>query len=499
MNSAARHLLPFVGRPDILEQVIGRLQRPDDVRNNPDEFIMPGFYGLAGTGKSRLLLEITKRARQLTPYVVGLDFDARSGSVPPSTPLNLSQQLIDALEQADRSARPRWRRLMWRWSNPFKACRLIIHQLNLPSLGAIPAGLSQAFQQALPGLYAKAQTKVLFGNFGQARRLPLILIIFDTVELAPRPLHQWLPDILSLPGGYNKLRFHLVFVFAGRSREDLILETPLPPLPASEARSFVREYASYLLKKPRQRDRPETLQLLLTSEPAQNTLASQGQGIPLLIQLLVDAASIESGIDFLSRENLPSQHDARVGFATENYVRRLREQASSQQDDQLWRGYYLLLCAAVPVRIPNARFLRALLSDLPRTQFNQLTNYDERFEELLHEAFVEQAKDGALIVHSLIREGIEAYLKDNEPELLTAAHFRSADWFQHANDEANYFYHDLRVSLASAFGNLKARIEEGLQQKSWSGVQLLIETTTGLSLSPLYAAWITSACSKLND
>ncbi len=49
------HDLPLVARQDLVDQVLDRLLRPDDVREQPNKFIQPGFYGLAGVGKSRLL------------------------------------------------------------------------------------------------------------------------------------------------------------------------------------------------------------------------------------------------------------------------------------------------------------------------------------------------------------------------------------------------------------------------------------------------------------
>lgn len=74
------HDLPLVARSPLVDQVLDRLLRPDDVRERPDKFIRPGFYGLAGIGKSRLLREIETRARAITPYVVAINFDRRQAA-----------------------------------------------------------------------------------------------------------------------------------------------------------------------------------------------------------------------------------------------------------------------------------------------------------------------------------------------------------------------------------------------------------------------------------
>ena len=258
MSTTIQYTLPHIGREDIINQVLERLQRPDDVRNHPAKFIQPGFYSLAGTGKSRLLREIAERAKVITPYVITLDFDTRSGFTAPGTPLKLVQHIVDTLEESDRAFLPSWRRIFWRWLNPFKRCRSVIDHANTNSvtqiiqlastqasnitqsldLGtSVPANLCQAFQNALLNLHARIRPKVVFGTFSQSKRLPLIMILLDTVELAPKPIREWLSEIRTLPGSLNTLYVHMVVVFAGRFRQAGVLETSLPPLPSSDAGS----------------------------------------------------------------------------------------------------------------------------------------------------------------------------------------------------------------------------------------------------------------------
>jgi tetratricopeptide (TPR) repeat protein len=507
----ARHSLPFIGRAGILEQLMERLRRPDDLRNSPEEFIHPGFYSLAGTGKSRLLYEVAERGKAVTPYVVRFDFDHRSGGTSPSTPRRLLFYLIDMLEEIDRVNGSFLRRLLWRWRNPFNECRRIISQLEVPSASQIniindsqvtnlsqeinlgniiPDNLQQAFSQALSRLCVRSRTKVLFGNYGGERQCPLILILLDSVELAPRPIRQWLPENGGLAGGKNRLHFNLMFVVAGRYRQAGVLETELPPLDAQESKALIKEYISFLLEKPQKQVRSGALLQLAGSEAAQDSLVAQGQGIPLLLQLLTDTVALRPQLEAPGDSALPTQHDACAKFVVDNYLERLREQAREQGDDHLWRHYHLLLFSAVPTRIPNSDFLGTILRDLRGTTFGRRTNYDELFEELSQEAFVEQAEDDALVLHALVRQGVQSYVEANQPKQLKEVHARAAAWFGERGDRVSSLYHRLRAEPAAAFADLRAGLADAVEGKQWSAAQNLLAATVGLPLGQVESGWV---------
>ena len=104
---------PLVARQPLVDQVLDRLTRPDDVRESPRTFALPGFYGVAGIGKSRLLHEIEAQALAVTPYVVAFDFDRRATNAP-GTPWHFLLRLIQELAAIDRRQRRWWQR----WRNP---------------------------------------------------------------------------------------------------------------------------------------------------------------------------------------------------------------------------------------------------------------------------------------------------------------------------------------------------------------------------------------------
>lgn len=123
---------PLVARQHLVDQVIDRLLRPDDVRESPKSFVQPGFYGVAGIGKSRLLHAIETQARTVTPYVVAFDFDRRAADVP-GTPWGFLLRLIQELAAIDHRRRHWWQRLRWKRVNPFRACEAIIAQTGAPT------------------------------------------------------------------------------------------------------------------------------------------------------------------------------------------------------------------------------------------------------------------------------------------------------------------------------------------------------------------------------
>jgi hypothetical protein len=498
---------PIIGREEILTKLIDRLKRPDDLRNNPRDFISTGFHGLAGSGKSRLLQELAKLARTVTPYVVEVDFDPRSRAFISSS-FGVLQYLVDVLEEVERAARPMWRRLFWRWSNPFLPCRQVISKStisvsqtvtvtsgradhvsqNLVLDDRIPPGLIQAFSFALTKLHAKKQTKQLFGDCGRPKSCPLILIALDSVDLATPELRRWLPEFHSI--GKNTLQFHLMIAAAGRLQQTGLTEAALPPLTAEESRLLLVSYARSLTSCQTRDRNAEGLKQILESEPIQSRLVSQGDGIPMLLHLLVDSVSLTPSISQIENAVLPNEHEARVLFVVEQYFDRLKEEAYRQRDDTLWQRYYLMLCGAIPRSIPNDDLLRTLLSSLPGELFKNV-NHDALIQGFLHESFVRRLRDRVIVVHSLIREGALHYLEKNDRELLDLLHAKSAEWLRNTDDQPNYFYHALRRAKPAVFNELKAALSDSLQQKQWPLVHAILDAAADSPLSSVEKSWIT--------
>jgi len=230
------HDLPHIGRDEIVDQLLDRLCRPDDLRESPKEFIHPGFYGLGGVGKSRLLREVMAQARaeKLTPYILSIDFDPCAPVQPPATPLQFVQRLIDGLEAIDRAERPFWQRGMWGRVNPFRQCRRLIaesvkaiHQTQIINANQstltgidwsqasgsqqVAPALAQAFGQALLLLCADGKVEQLFGLRTAAAR-PLVLLALDTAEAAPQALRHWLETELESLWPGNGLHVHVQVV-----------------------------------------------------------------------------------------------------------------------------------------------------------------------------------------------------------------------------------------------------------------------------------------------
>lgn len=198
--------LPLVARQHLVEQVLDRLVRPDDVRELPQRFIQPGFYGIGGVGKSRLLREIEARARSITPYVVSINFDRRQAAYVPGTPWDLLRYLVAQLAEIDRCCRNPLQRLRWTRVNPFCECERIIlkagplteatqiiyakyshvEDVNMSIAQPIPPNLGEALDSALAHLGIRVKVRRQFGGL-EAKPRPLVVILLDTLGRHPSP------------------------------------------------------------------------------------------------------------------------------------------------------------------------------------------------------------------------------------------------------------------------------------------------------------------------
>ncbi len=382
------HELPLVARQPLVERVLDRLQRPNDVRDSPKDFLRPGFYGLAGVGKSRLLAEIVAGAQTITPYVVSVDFDSPTA---PTTPFDFVDRVITNLEMIEKESRQPWQRLAWSRQNPFRACRAVTnaieqaraqssHQsidahnshienvniINDTGQSHITAELRRALDEALPHLCQKRTPKDQYGRPNRTPR-PLIVLVLDTVEMAARPLSRWLEAELDTLWAGNRLGYHLLTVAASRQRVDRWTETELPPLSEAESVTFVRDYVFY-----RHGQQPLIQKILTTfreDTPTRQSLVHLGDGIPLLLGLLCDTVIEAPALLANLEAMLPKAHEERIRYVVARYLEQLAEAAHRQNDARLWERYHLLLAAALPRRLSGVALLRALLSDLEGTPF----------------------------------------------------------------------------------------------------------------------------------
>ena len=256
---------PYVGRDELHARVRERLLRPDDVRESPKQFIYPGFYGVGGVGKSRLLAEIARQARELTPYVVQIDFDPSRSLLVPGTPVALVQAIINQLREVELSLRPRWK--FWQRESPFAECERILGQLGSTPISqtiqasggatvtgvnmtmqvgdaGVPPNLAQALQASLARLSHRVEVRREWGDTGaKPRPRPIIVTVLDTVELAPGPLRSWLPQNLGVTLGVGATGYHVVVAGAGRVKTLGLLETHVAALNPKVAAELLRAYA----------------------------------------------------------------------------------------------------------------------------------------------------------------------------------------------------------------------------------------------------------------
>ncbi|MBC8253148.1 MAG: tetratricopeptide repeat protein, partial [Ardenticatenia bacterium] len=509
------HPLPLIARQHLVEQVLERLQRPDDVRDSPKRFIQPGFYGLGGVGKSRLLAEIEQRAKEVTPYVVSINFDRRHAAVVPGSPLALVQHLIAALADIDRQMCRPWQR--WRWSsvNPFRECLDITGEMGEPSIiqsvvaregsqvsdvtmtiedryAAVPPNLQQAFAQAFPDLCVKSKVRREYGAVGKPKPRPLVVILLDTLEAASKSLRAWLPNNLAALFSANTLGYHAVIVAAGRQQVPGLTDTPLPPFSPAEAVTFLRQYIVHRQNAGDTRYGSTVTQHNLREDtPVQRQVIELAEGVPLLLQLLADLAAAAPGKSLgLPTDTVPAAVEARITYVIEHYLKRMKAEAEAQGDAALWQRYWLLSCGAIARRIPSGGLLQALLQDLPGTPFDVRSNYDSLFQRLGQEAFVQIGPSDDLIYHELVREGFLAALRREDVQRWQELHRRAAGWFQAQGEETEALYHGVQRDYVGTMQTLRQRIEAALQAQAWQEAQGLIGTTTEIVLEADDWAWM---------
>ncbi len=502
--------LPLVARDHIVEQVLDRLLRPDDVRQSPDDFIWPGFYGLGGIGKSRLLNEISQRCKEATEYVITIDFEQRKPIVP-ANPVEFMLYLINELEAVERKVRPFWKRT----NKQLQACRKLIDAYPIPTsfsqsiqstssyvkdvdfdmnsaTTSVPISLQQAFQQALPHLHQRTQVEQQYGTLGKVKKRPLIVVVLDAVESAPEQMIRWLREGLPQLFGISS-DYYVMTVAAGRRQLAGLLETELPPLTSAEMAEFLLSYA---LHRHRSDEidlgygSQNILSLLREKTSLREQIIELADGIPLLAQILTDAA-VQAPQQFLEEfHDLPSGHEARIDYVVQHYVERLRARAEQQADERLWQLYWLRLYAAVPQQIDSDGLLKALLCDLDGTTFHQHTNYAELRQRLAREAFIRQTA-GALRYHSLIRRGLLNELKRQSQQLWLALQERAAAWYAGEARETERLYHALQANYADSIVGWHEQVEAALTAKDWTELRKLLESAADVTLSDEDADWLT--------
>ncbi len=506
------HDLPLVARQDLVDQVLDRLLRPDDVREQPKRFIQPGFYGLAGIGKSRLLREIEARVRTVTPYVVAINFDRRQAAYAPGTAWDLVRTLVERLSEIEQGQRGPLQRLRGAGGDPFRECRRIIAQTGAPThisqtihdidsssvsdvhmsidtaAQPIPPNLQQAFGQALAGLGKRVKVQRQFGGLKPEPR-PLVVILLDTLEAASKPLRDWLP--LGLPGllAGNLHGYHALVVAAGRHALSGLVSVELPPLKDDESVEFLRRYFSHQqAADPRFAD-PAVQRSLREDTPTRRSIVELAAGIPLLLQLLADLAAQAPARPLVAPEGpIPEGRQARIEYVVEHYIQRLSMEAVD--DAELAQRYRLLLYNAAPRRIPNEGLLAALWRDQPGSGYHAGSDYRALWNRLGREAFVREEAGVGLVYHEVVRDGLLSHLKATDQQRWRDLHGRAAAWWQAEQDEAEALYHALQGDYAAAMGRLRSRVLAALDEEDWGLAQALIGTTRELALAPDDQAWI---------
>ena len=313
-----------VGRDKIVEQVIDRLTHPDDVVQSSKQFIQPGFYGLGGVGKSRLLRAIANAAAKVTPYVVHFDFAPGAEPAAPGSPLFFVAELIDRLDAIDQQQRSGWR--LWDRSSRFEPCGRLLAAVGVSSAvvsltatrgGAISGSpvtvnlseqdqerfwlqLATAFQVALAGLRHPSPVEQRWGKLAEPQPRPLVVVLIDSLDNASAPMRAWLPQHLRTLLGAPRRTLHALAVLAGREQVAELTPTLLEPLDAADAVTLIRAYSFQAGVG------ADAAERLRSETPLRRAVIELAAGVPLLLQIF-------TGLALTAPEKLLSGQGAMAG------------------------------------------------------------------------------------------------------------------------------------------------------------------------------------------
>lgn len=484
--------LPMVGREEWVAGIVERLERPDDLRSNPKDFkIPPCFYGLGGVGKSRLLGALAERLGARTPYVARVDFAERAA---PGTPRALLRAVIEQWEAQDRAQRlPGLRGLLPGRYSTFAACYALL-DAEATELLPQPERVGAALTEAIKKLRAPRPTRRAYGGVGEPSPRPLLVLLLDTVEQATRPVRAWLPTLPALFGGENRVTFHVLCVAAGREALAGLLEQPLPSLDAALAERFVEQYAQhrYQSERARRAGRWQSDEGTPPGAALRAQIVAAGAGVPLLLQTLTDLARIAPAY---FADNLEGWEalvpDQRFEHVQGVYLERLAAEATRREDEDLWQRYYLHLYSAIPRALMKRELLEALLIGMPDSPLQPGTRVEALWERLRAEPFISVKQGGRLEMHDLVREGTLRYVREQYPARWKSLHERAGVWFRSQGHPMDWAYHAVQSDYAGTMAYLKREIEPALSEGRWGQVQVLLDSTRDVTLTPTDNAWFT--------
>jgi tetratricopeptide (TPR) repeat protein len=455
---------------------------------------------------------------------VQIDF-ADTYHTPPGTPLEFVSLLISELEKQYKHARS-----FLHHDNPFANCNRVIDGIKIYGIDikqtikvkdgvasnvkmsvdatalekSILLRLKRPFSHALTKLHKKSTTRTPHerpSKHNNRHKRPLIAITLDAVELAPRPLYEWLRYVPELYSRGNCDAFHVMTVAVGREKINGLIECELPPLTDDESTAFVREYIHWhSLERHDTPDKRKVVQPmnqsiargLLQDKSLVAAIVRAGAGVPLMLSWLTELATINPQATELHIANtLPTDHAQRFRLVLERYLEYLGQAAHTQNEIGFRQRGRLLLVGAIPRQLPGAELLRAMITQLPDIPFGDRPDIEGLFDQLGHEAFVEKLPNGALRYHNLVRDGAIIYLKQKFPDDYQLLSKGAAEWYKRRGNQVEWLYHILCSDHNMAIEELRHSINSALEGQQWHIAQAYIDLTTHVELELKDQAWVT--------
>jgi hypothetical protein len=420
-------------------------------------------------GKSTLLdlFEQEIRRRPFTPYIARLDFAQASLHDPVAALTELINQLeatgattektgwlgrkrtlsplLAALETLQPKVVTVNQEISIKGVNSHVAG--IENRADVP-VGSIPqAQLNEALGKLKLGI-AKLPVLPMFPDKYTALKRPLVVVLVDTLELAPPPIVDLVRQLAAPMFGE-----YLLLVAAGQEKLDGLLTKPLERLDDRAARDL-------LAKRFGMFDSAQTEQIVQLARGIPRCLALAGAFV---------RQAADSGLETIVPGNI-EEH-----LVTDYLVRGILNRLPDSSPEK-----YLLLYGCVLRRWESTEQLRDVLFDVPqvRAMIGENTDIRAALNRLRERSFLDSGHP-----HATLRDLLLHDLEREEPSILHALHCSAATWFTKAGRIGDAAPHLLATQ---DWGELLRLWREALNNESKAEVEALFEHINAKSFPETY-------------
>ena len=428
-----------------------------------------GYYGMSGLGKTTVLdlFEQQIKEKSFTPYVARLDFADSSLRDPAAAFTNL----LDQLEATGATTQRTGLFKRNHTESPLQKVRAAL-QINISvkqeiKIAARASTISGVRNMApiYPGSIAPSQLNEAVGQFKlgiaklpitplvskqyTALRRPLVVVLVDTLELAPPAVIDWLKQLGDL-----MFQEYLLLIAGGQERIDKLLTEPLNRIDEAAARQLLSS------------------RFQIFDHTAIASILQIARGIPRCICLAAEL--IKSMPDTNPADLVPDKvADHLVGdYLVRGILKRMPDSTTEK---------HLLTYGCVLQRWENTEQLQTVLFGVEpiRDLMGAGADIHAALMRLRERSFLDSGHPHPTLRDLLLRE-----LVNERPDVLKALHRSAADYFIQAQRYSEAIYHLLAIEdWETVLHFWQSALEAADKQQ----VITILTALTGRQIPQLYA------------